>query len=133
MNRTLEYKLKRLRQAHAADTTWGSALRLLGHNFQRGIISLGILLILTLAACNGSPAISTPQTTRYPTPTSHGLFSDKAGQGSTETSHQLTTTPTVAVFFQEYQTATPQPTRTPTPTSPPSINQFIHFYLPSFV
>lgn len=126
MNRTLEFIWNWLRQTPPAGTTWTSTQHRLAHFFQRGyaLLPLGALLTLTLAACSGGPATSTPQVARYPTPTFHGLFSEKVGQDNTETGPQLTTTPTVAFFFMEHQTATPQPTQTATPTSPPSINEF---------
>jgi len=126
MNRTLKFIQKWLRQAPPAGTIWASAQRRLAHISQPGyaLILLGVLLSLTLAACSGGRATSTPQVAHFPTPTFHGLFAEKVDPGSTETDPQLTTTPTVASFFQEHQTATPQPTKTATPTSPPSIQEF---------
>ena len=129
MNRTLEFIRPWLRGVRPATITWVSTLRKTSHAFQRGSIPWGRMLTLTLvtlalAACSGNSATSTPQITRYPIPTSHGLFSESVGMINTETNSQLTTTPTVANFFMEHQTATPELTKTPTPTSPPSINEF---------
>jgi hypothetical protein len=89
--------------------------------------TLGYLLVLALflGACGRGTVTSTPEAMRYPTPTFHGLFSEDAGKQQVDDANTpLDATPTVADFFLEHQTSTPQPTQTPTPTSPPSIIEF---------